>query len=195
MPTRADPFATKYAQSVFGRDRTTLDEAFPGDVIGLVNANALRVGDTLFSDEKVSFPRIPLFAPEHFAVARAAVSGKQKQFRRGIEQLGEEGVVQVLHSDRRGAQAPVLAAVGPMQFDVAKHRMEHEFGSAIRLELLPYTVARAVTAGGSGSAGEPWGAEAFSRADGVHLAVFLDKWRMASVERDLPDGSLSPIFG
>ena len=76
--THADtgrPFATKYAQSVFGRDRSTLDEAFPGDVIGLVNANALRVGDTLFSDEKVTFPRIPLFAPEQFAVARAAVSG------------------------------------------------------------------------------------------------------------------------
>ncbi len=72
--THADtgrPFATKYAQSVFGRDRSTLDEAFPGDVIGLVNANALRVGDTLFADEKVAFPRIPLFAPEHFAVARA----------------------------------------------------------------------------------------------------------------------------
>ena len=196
--THADtgrPFATKYAQSVFGRDRTTLDEAFPGDVIGLVNANALRVGDTLFSDEKVNFPRIPLFAPEHFAVARAAVSGKQKQFRRGIEQLGEEGVVQVLHSDRRGAQAPVLAAVGPMQFDVAKHRMEHEFGSPIRLEMLPYTVARAVAPAALGQLENRGGAEALTRADGVHLAVFADKWRMASVERDLPADSLSPIFG
>ena len=196
--THADtgrPFATKYAQSVFGRDRSTLDEAFPGDVIGLVNANALRVGDTLFSDEKVAFPRIPLFAPEHFAVARAAVSGKQKQFRRGIEQLGEEGVVQVLHSDRRGAQAPVLAAVGPMQFDVAKHRMEHEFGSPIRLEPLPYSVARAVTPDALPQLENRGGAEALTRADGVHLAVFADKWRMSSVERDLPADSLSPIFG
>jgi peptide chain release factor 3 len=196
--THADtgrPFATKYAQSVFGRDRSTLDEAFPGDVIGLVNANALRVGDTLFADEKVTFPRIPLFAPEHFAVARAAVSGKQKQFRRGIEQLGEEGVVQVLHSDRRGAQAPVLAAVGPMQFDVAKHRMEHEFGSPIRLEALPYTIARAVAPAALPQLENRGGAEALTRADGVHLAVFADKWRMASVERDLPADSLSPIFG
>jgi len=196
--THADtgrPFATKYAQSVFGRDRSTLDEAFPGDVIGLVNANALRVGDTLFAHEKVTFPRIPLFAPEHFAVARAAVSGKQKQFRRGIEQLGEEGVVQVLHSDRRGAQAPVLAAVGPMQFDVAKHRMEHEFGSPIRLEALPYTVARAVAPAALAQLENRGGAEALTRADGVHLAVFADKWRMASVERDLPADSLSPIFG
>ena len=168
--THADtgrPFATKYAQSVFGRDRSTLDEAFPGDVIGLVNANALRVGDTLFADEKVAFPRIPLFAPEHFAVARAAVTGKQKQFRRGIEQLGEEGVVQVLTSDRRGAQAPVLAAVGPMQFDVAKHRMEHEFGSAIRLEPLGYSVARAVAADAIPIVEQPFrrrGADARGRA-------------------------------
>ena len=125
--THADtgrPFATKYAQSVFGRDRSTLDEAFPGDVIGLVNANALRVGDTLFADEKVAFPRIPLFAPEHFAVARAAVTGKQKQFRKGIEQLGEEGVVQVLHSDRRGAQAPVLAAVGAGRVTDGEHPVD-----------------------------------------------------------------------
>ena len=196
--THADtgrPFATKYAQSVFGRDRSTLDEAFPGDVIGLVNANALRVGDTLFADEKVAFPRIPLFAPEHFAVARAAVTGKQKQFRRGIEQLGEEGVVQVLHSDRRGAQAPVLAAVGPMQFDVAQHRMEHEFGSPIRLEPLGYSVARAVTAAAMPIVDSRPGAESLTRDDGLHLAVFVDKWRLASVEKDLPAGSLTPIFG
>lgn len=196
--THADtgrPFTTKYAQSVFGRDRSTVEEAFPGDVIGLVNANALRVGDTLYADEKVAFPRIPLFAPEHFAVARAAVTGKQKQFRRGIEQLGEEGVVQVLHSDRRGAQAPVLAAVGPMQFDVAQHRMEHEFGSAIRLEPLGYSVARAVTAAAMPTVDSRPGAETLTRADGLHLAVFVDKWRLASVEKDLPAGSLTPIFG
>ncbi|GAA1971277.1 peptide chain release factor 3 [Terrabacter lapilli] len=189
------PFATKYAQSVFGRDRSTLDEAFPGDVIGLVNANALRVGDTLFAEEKVAFPRIPLFAPEHFAVARAAVTGKQKQFRRGIEQLGEEGVVQVLTSDRRGAQAPVLAAVGPMQFDVAKHRMEHEFGAPIRLETLGYSVARAVPAAVTSIVDSRPGAEALVREDGMHVAVFADKWRLASVEKDLPPGSLTPIFG
>lgn len=196
--THADtgrPFATKYAQSVFGRDRSTLDEAFPGDVIGLVNANALRVGDTLFADEKVAFPRIPLFAPEHFAVARAAVTGKQKQFRRGIEQLGEEGVVQVLTSDRRGAQAPVLAAVGPMQFDVAKHRMEHEFGSAIRLEPLGYSIARAVAADAIPIVNSRSGAEVLTREDGLDVAVFADKWRLASVERDVPAGSFTPIFG
>ena len=117
------PFATKYAQQVFGRDRETVDLAYPGDVVGLVNACALRVGDSLYVDEPVIFPPIPSFAPEHFAVCRAVDSGRYKQFRRGIEQLEQEGTVQVLRSDLRGDQAPVLAAVGPMQFEVAEHRM------------------------------------------------------------------------
>src|SRR6478735_11940912 len=115
------PFVTKYAQAVFGQQRTTLDTAWPGDVIGLANAAALRPGDTLYRDVPVQYPPIPSFSPEHFAMARGADPSKHKQFRRGIEQLEQEGVVQVLRSDRRGDQAPVLAAVGPMQFEVATH--------------------------------------------------------------------------
>ena len=137
------PFATKYAQSMFGQDRETVEEAFPGDVIGLVNATALRPGDTLYAgDIAVEFPPIPSFAPEHFAVVRGKEAGKAKQFRRGIEQLDTEGVVQVLSSDLRGDQAPVLAAVGPLQFDVVLHRLEHEFGARAELDHLDYSMAR-----------------------------------------------------
>src|SRR5580692_1229175 len=142
------PFATKYAQSMFGQDRETVEEAFPGDVIGLVNATALRPGDTLYAGEvPVEFPPIPSFAPEHFAVVRGKEAGKAKQFRRGIEQLDTEGVVQVLSSDLRGDQAPVLAAVGPLQFDVVLHRLEHEFGAHAELDQLDYTLARRTDAG------------------------------------------------
>ena len=105
---------------------------------------ALRPGDTLFRDVPVHFPPIPSFSPSIFAVARGTDPSKHKQFRKGIEQLDQEGVVQVLRSDRRGDQAPVLAAVGPMQFEVASHRMATEFNSPISLEPLPYTVARAI---------------------------------------------------
>ena len=97
------PFATKYAQAVFGRERSSVETAFPGDVIGLVNANALRVGDTIYAGEPVRYPPIASFAPEHFATVRAVDSGRYKQFRSGIEQLDQEGVVQVLRSDLRGA--------------------------------------------------------------------------------------------
>ena len=102
------PFVTKYAQSVFGQQRSTLDTAWPGDVIGLANAAVLRPGDTLYRDIPVQYPPIPSFSPEHFAVARGTDPSKHKQFRKGIEQLEQEGVIQVLRSDRRGDQAPGL---------------------------------------------------------------------------------------
>jgi len=187
------PFATKYAQQVMGRERTSIDRAFPGDVVGLVNANALRVGDTLYVDRPVTFPPIPSFSPEHFAVARAKDSSRYKQFRRGIEQLDHEGVVQVLRSDLRGDQAPVLAAVGPMQFEVAEHRMAHEFNSAISLDRLDYTLARRTDAEGRERLRGQRAVEVLARPDGVLLAVFSDRWRLQSVERELDGILLAPL--
>lgn len=180
------PFVTKYAQSVFGQNRSTLDTAWPGDVIGLANAASLRPGDTLYRDIAVQYPPIPSFSPEHFAVARGTDPSKHKQFRKGIEQLEQEGVVQVLRSDRRGDQAPVFAAVGPMQFEVATHRMASEFAAPISLEPLPYTVARAADPADVELLQKQASVEVFTRTDGVILAVFSTPWRLQSVERDNP---------
>ena len=187
------PFATKYAQQVFGRERSTVDEAFPGDVVGLVNASSLRVGDSLYIDEPVTFPPIPRFAPEHFAVVRAKDSGRYKQFRRGIEQLEQEGVVQVLRSDLRGDQAPVLAAVGPMQFEVATHRMEHEFGAPVTMDRLEYTLARKTDRIWSKVLDRESGVEVLERGDGALLALFAGSWRLNRVLRDHPDVLLEPL--
>ncbi len=182
------PFATKYAQQVFGRDRETVDLAYPGDVVGLVNASALRVGDSLYVDEPVVFPPIPSFAPEHFAVARAVDSGRYKQFRRGIEQLEQEGTVQVLRSDLRGDQAPVLAAVGPMQFEVAEHRMANEFSAPVRLDRLEYTLARLTDRDWAKVLDRESGVEVLERSsDGALLALFAGNWRLQRVLRDHPD--------
>jgi peptide chain release factor 3 len=180
------PVVTKYAQSVFGQNRSTLDTAWPGDVIGLANAASLRPGDTLYRDIAVQYPPIPSFSPEHFAVARGTDPSKHKQFRKGIEQLEQEGVVQVLRSDRRGDQAPVFAAVGPMQFEVATHRMASEFAAPISLEPLPYTVARAADPADVELLQKQASVEVFTRTDGVILAVFSTPWRLQSVERDNP---------
>ncbi|CAN5240474.1 peptide chain release factor 3 [soil metagenome] len=180
------PFVTKYAQSVFGRERTTLDSAWPGDVVGLANANVLRPGDTLYRDVPVTYPPIPSFSPEFFAVARGTDPSKHKQFRRGIEQLEQEGVVQVLRSDRRGDQSPVLAAVGPMQFEVATHRMATELSAPIALESLPYQVARAVDPDDADFVGRQPSAEVLTRSDGVMLALFSTKWRLEGFQRDNP---------
>jgi peptide chain release factor 3 len=190
------PFATKYAQSMFGQDRETVEEAFPGDVIGLVNATALRPGDTLYAGEApVEFPPIPSFAPEHFAVVRSKEAGKAKQFRRGIEQLDTEGVVQVLSSDLRGDQAPVLAAVGPLQFDVVLHRLEHEFGARAELDHLDYTLARRTDAEGArGLAGQRAVEVLTRRHDGALLVLFSDKWRLGQLRREHPEILLEPLI-
>lgn len=187
------PFVTKYAQSVFGQQRSTLDDAWPGDVIGLANAAALRPGDTLYRDVPVHYPPIPSFSPEHFAVARGTDPSKHKQFRRGIEQLEQEGVVQVLRSDKRGDQAPVFAAVGPMQFEVASHRMATELSAPISLESLPYQVARIVDPEDADFVNRQVSAEVLTRTDGVMLVLFSTPWRLEGFQRDNPNIKLRSL--
>ncbi|MFI6514178.1 peptide chain release factor 3 [Spirillospora sp. NPDC050679] len=189
------PLATKYAQTMFGRDRSTLDTAFPGDVIGLPNSTGLIVGDTLYEKRPVAFPPIPAFAPEHFMVVRAKDNGRAKQFRRGIDQLDGEGVVQVLRSDVRGDQAPVLAAVGPLQFEVVAHRMEHEFNAPVNLDRMEYTTARITDAASAPTLASRRGVEVFTRRlDGALIAVFVDKWRVQAVQREHPEVTLTPML-
>jgi peptide chain release factor 3 len=185
--TTGKPFATKYAHQVFGAERETVDEAFPGDVVGLVNATDVRVGDTLWLDEPVEFPAIPSFAPEHFSVARVRDTGRFKQFRRGIAQLDEEGVVQVLRDADQGDQAPVLAAVGPMQFDVAVHRLENEFGAPVELSPTSYRIARRTDAASAAELRGMRGVRVLGRADGSLMALFESQYWLERLEQDNPD--------
>lgn len=191
------PFATKYAQQVFGRERETIDQAWPGDVIGLVNATSLRPGDTLYTGDPVVYAQLPYFAPEHFRIARLTASDKHKQFRSGLAQLAEEGVIQLLQADRLGAQRPILGAVGPMQFEVAQARMAGDFGAPIHLEPLDYRLACAVDA----VAADELAATATSdclivtRENGEPLALFRDKWRLGSLQRTRPHLEVRPLPG
>ena len=179
------PFATKYAHTVNGSERETLDEAFPGDVVGLVNANEVRVGDTLWL--------IPSFAPEHFTVARTRDTSKFKQFRKGIAQLDEEGVVQVLRDPDFGDQAPVLAAVGPMQFEVAVHRLANEFGAPVELSPTSYTVARRTDADSAAKLRAMRGVDVLGRSDGTLIAVFESSYWLDRLAADQPELLLEPL--
>jgi peptide chain release factor 3 len=187
------PFTTKYALTVFGRDRTTVETAYPGDVVGLVNATALAPGDTLYSGRKVQFPPIPQFAPEHFAVVRAQSLGKYKQFRKAIDQLAAEGVVQILRNDTRGDANPVMAAVGPMQFEVVTARMKAEFNVEVVVDNLPYTIARRTDAESAGELGRQRGVEVFQRTDGELLALFGDKWRLQYITKEMEHLTIEPL--
>jgi peptide chain release factor 3 len=187
------PFATKFAQHVFGRERESVETAYPGDVVGLVNASALGVGDTVFAGLPVTYPPLTTFAPEHFAVVRSTSTAKHKQFRRGIEQLDSEGVVQVLRSDRRGDGAPVFAVVGPMQFEVAAHRMEQEFGAPVHLEPLPYGLAMRTDEASIAGITASSGTEVMQRSDGEFLALFTTKWVARVVQEGKPHLTLEPL--
>ena len=126
---------------------------------------------------------------------RCKDAGKYKQFRRGIDQLDTEGVVQVLSSDLRGDQAPVLAAVGPLQFDVVLHRLEHEFGATSELDHLDYEMARLTDEDGIDALAGARGAEVLTRRlDGALLALFADKWRLNAIQRDNPSLRLDPLL-
>ena len=187
------PFATKYAHSVFGQERGTVEEAFPGDIVALVNAADVKVGDTLYVEPPVVFPRLPEFAPEHFHVARARDTGRFKQFRRGVAQLDEEGVVQVLRDRDRGDQAPVLAAVGPMQLEVALWRLEHEFGAPTELLPTRYTVARRTDEASEDGLRALPGVEVMARADGTRYALFESPYWLARVEAEHADLTLDRL--
>ena len=189
----AKPFTTKYALTVFGRDRSTVETAYPGDVVGLVNATALAPGDTLYTGKKVQFPPIPQFAPEHFAVVRAQSLGKYKQFRKAIDQLAAEGVVQILRNDTRGDANPVMAAVGPMQFEVVTARMKAEFNVEVVVDNLPYTIARRTDATSADELGRQRGVEVFTRTDGELLALFGDKWRLQYISKEKDHLMIEPL--
>jgi peptide chain release factor 3 len=138
------PFQLKYAHQLFARDRSTVEVAVAGDIVGVVNAAGLQVGDTLYAGPKVTFPPIPTFAPERFSTVRNRDTGRYKQFRAGLQQLDEEGVVHILRRPELGHQELILAGVGQLQFEVAEHRMANEFGCPIALTPARWAFARRI---------------------------------------------------
>ncbi|MGJ4050785.1 peptide chain release factor 3 [Corynebacterium macclintockiae] len=186
-------FSTKYALTVFGRTRSTVEAAYPGDIVGLVNAGSLAPGDTIYSGKKVQFPPMPQFAPEHFRTLRAKSLGKYKQFRKALEQLDSEGVVQILRNDARGDANPVMAAVGPMQFEVMQARMDVEYNVETVADPVPYSVARRTDAESAPVLAKQRGVEIFTRSDGELIALFGDKWKLAFVEKEHPDLTMETL--
>lgn len=186
-------FSTKYALTVFGRTRSTVETAYPGDIVGLVNAGSLAPGDTIYTGKKVQFPPMPQFAPEHFRTLRAKSLGKYKQFRKALEQLDSEGVVQVLKNDARGDAAPVMAAVGPMQFEVMQARMNNEYNVETIAEPVPYSVARRTNAETAPELAKQRGVEIFTRTDGELIALFGDKWRLQFIQKEHPEFFLEAL--
>jgi peptide chain release factor 3 len=135
------------SHKLFGNEREVINEAWPGDIIGLVGHADFGIGDTLTTDQSILYKEIPRFTPEAFAWLHNPNTAKFKQFRTGLDQLLQEGVIQVLQLRDAVTKAPLLAAVGPLQFEVVQYRLESEYGAASRLEAAPWTVVRWLAAG------------------------------------------------
>ncbi len=123
--------------------RATIDDAYPGDIIGMFNHGSIEIGDSFTEGENLHFTGIPYFAPEMFRAARPKNPSKIKQFQKGLEQLGEEGAIQVFKP--LSGYEVVLGAVGVLQFEVVAHRLAAEYGVEILLENKSLFGARWVT--------------------------------------------------
>lgn len=126
------------SHSLVAGERTTLDEAFPGDILGVINPGAFSIGDTISLEGGFSFKPLPQFPPEVVAQIRPKDVSKRKAFDKGIHQLAEEGAVQVLRSWDNPLSEPYVAAVGKLQFEVLQYRLKEEYGVDTNLENLPF---------------------------------------------------------
>lgn len=168
------------AMKLFASEREVVDEAFAGDVVGLANPGSFAIGDTLCTGVPVTYDRIPSFAPEHFASIRNIDTGSYKSFQKAIAQLSEEGAIQVFYPAGLARSEPIFAAVGELQFEVAKYRMLAEYNVKTEFYRLPFALARRVTGDPAAIAAATWPSNARLVEDGaaVPIALFESEWSM-----------------
>lgn len=133
-------------QQFLAQDRTIIDEAYPGDVVGLFDPGIFGIGDTLCEQKrKFKYADFPVFPPEQFARIQAKDTMKRKQFVKGIMQLTQEGAVQLFQQAGAGMESYIVGTVGSLQFEVLEYRLKNEYGVDILMQMQPYEVARWLT--------------------------------------------------
>src|SRR4029077_16628545 len=126
----------------FAQERVVIDEAWPGDIVGMLDTTGdLRIGDTLCEGKRFEYEGVPRFSPEHFASVIILDPMKRKQLKKGLDQLAEEGVVQVYKQRGYGDKDPSLGAVGALQFEVLQFRLKAEYSVDVKIEKLGYVHA------------------------------------------------------
>ena len=182
-------------QKLFAQDREVIETAYPGDVIGLNNPGVFAIGDTIYVGQKLEYEGIPSFSPELFAYLKNPNPSKFKQFQKGVQELREEGAVQIMHSADDSKREPILAAVGQLQFEVVQFRMQSEYGVETTLELLPYSVARWVVGGWEAleKAGRLFNTVTVKDSWNRPVLLFRNEWNVGQVEADHPELQLNAI--
>ena len=128
--------------NLFGRDREIMSEAFPGDIIGFVTKLDFRIGDTISVNSQIVYEEIPRFSPECFAFINNSVSSASKPFRKGLDHLLSEDIVQTFSIHGSTHSTPLLGAVGLLQFEVLQYRLKDEYGAESYLEMMPWKILR-----------------------------------------------------
>jgi len=159
------PLTMARTVTFLGQERTTVEEGFAGDILGVWDGGTLRIGDTLVTGPRFEFEGVPRFSPEHFVQAVLKDPLKRKQLKTGLDQLSEEGAVQLFFDRHRLQRDPILGAVGVLQFEIIQHRLLTEYGVTVALSPLPYRHARWVE-------GEPFEPSKFERSG--HTTCVLD---------------------
>ncbi|MDC0709993.1 peptide chain release factor 3 [Stigmatella sp. ncwal1] len=170
-------------------ERTAIEDAWPGDVIGLFDPGQYRIGDSLAEDAGVVFDTVPRFSPEYFAVVRSKDPLRRKQMEKGLEQLSEEGTVQIFQQLQMGMKDPIVGVVGALQFEVLQYRLEHEYGAKIALDRLPFSHARWVVGPNFEPKAFDWegNRQTVQDRDGLPLVLFRDDWALQHAEQKHPE--------
>ncbi len=135
-------------QQFLAQDRVIVEEAYPGDIIGLYDPGIFHIGDTLCDQGMdIRFEGIPIFPAEHFARVRFIDAMKRKQFMKGIYQIAEEGAIQIFKEPDIGVETLIIGVVGVLQLDVLSYRLKNEYGVDVQVQMLPFGAARWVLDG------------------------------------------------
>ena len=180
---------------LFGRDRETLESAFAGDVIGVVNPGVFLIGDTVADSDDIAYAPMPAFQPSQFARLRCVDPARRKQFDRGLSQLQEEGVIRTL-SSTTGSRDPILAAAGALQFSIVESRLASEYGVTTEITPLPHSAARWV----AGPTPEPTQLSKLpsntmvcTDAEGRYVLLFEGDWEVRYAEERVPELQLETL--
>ena len=182
-------------QKIFGKDREVVDDAYPGDVIGLNNPGMFSIGDTLYTGNHIEYEGIPCFSPEIFSWLRNPNPSSFKNFRKGVNELREEGAVQILYDIDESKRDPILAAVGQLQLEVVKHRLKNEYGVDSILESMPYQIARWVSEGWSSidELGRVFNCKIVKDCWNRPVILFKNEWNLNQFLEDQPKLNLNKV--
>ncbi len=182
------PIRAARAYRFFGRDRETIEVAYAGDIIGLVNPGQFAIGDTVHSGPTLRFPDLPRFPAEHFGRVGLRDT-RYKQFDEGLQQLEEEGLMQVFYTSA-GRRQPLIGVVGALQYEVITSRLRTEYGVTAEIEAAPFAAARWVEKAGTKLPSVAGGSVLAADRHGRRVILFATVWELQYFERHHPDVSL-----